>query len=114
MQSYVTLEYRNKILIIDAKYYAHITQKRYDVHTLRSMHMYQIFAYVKNKQEELPLKPGNVSGMLLYAKTDEEIQPNNSYQMSGNTISVRNLDLNKDFENIKKELNNIVEKTFGA
>lgn len=35
--------------------------------------------------------------MLLYAKTDEEIQPDNVYQMHGNQITVRTLDLNKPF-----------------
>ena len=35
--------------------------------------------------------------MLLYAATDETIQPDSSYQMSGNKISVKTLDLNRDF-----------------
>ena len=43
----------------------------------------------KNKEAELKDQPHEVSGMLLYAKTDEEIQPNGSYLMSGNRISVK-------------------------
>ena len=31
--------------------------------------------------------------MLLYAKTDEIVLPNNSYKMGGNAISVKTLDL---------------------
>ena len=38
--------------------------------------------------------------MLLYAKTDEEIYPDNVYQMSGNQITVRTLDLNLPFDEI--------------
>ena len=98
----------NKTLIIDAKYYAHTTQVQYDVHTLHSNNLYQIFTYVKNKAT----KGGEVAGMLLYAKTDEEIYPNNEYQMSGNTITVRTLDLNLPFEEIAVQLDGIAQNYF--
>lgn len=45
--------------------------------------------------------------MLLYARTDEEVLPDNTYKMSGNTISVKTLDLNQDFELIKGQLDEI-------
>ena len=51
--------------------------------------------------------------MLLYAATDEAIHPDNSYQMSGNKISVKTLDLNKDFREIAAQLNAIVDDHFG-
>lgn len=47
--------------------------------------------------------------MLLYAKTDEEICPNNEYLMSGNKITVRTLDLNCDFEQIAVQLDGIAD-----
>ena len=112
MQSDIMLSYQkgeiDKTLIIDAKYYAHTTQVQYDVHTLHSNNLYQIFTYVKNKAT----KGGEVSGMLLYAKTDEETYPNNEYQMSGNKITVRTLDLNCEFENIAAQLDEIAKKHF--
>lgn len=43
--------------------------------------------------------------MLLYAATDETIQPDNSYQMSGNKISVKTLDLNRDFNGVVQNKN---------
>ena len=105
MQSDIMLSCKDKTLIIDAKYYAHTTQVQYEVHTLHSNNLYQIFTYVKNKAT----KGGEVSGMLLYAKTDEEIYPNNEYLMSGNKITVRTLDLNCDFEQIAAQLNGIAD-----
>lgn len=48
--------------------------------------------------------------MLLYARTDEEVLPNNEYMMSGNRISVMTLDLNQDFNQIKNQLDAIAEK----
>ena len=113
MQSDITLSYGNEVLIIDAKYYSHTTQVQYDVHTLHSGNLYQIFTYVKNKDSEFGDKPHKVSGMLLYAKTDETIQPDNTYQMSGNKISIKTLDLNCEFSEIAKHLSAIVKEHFG-
>ena len=106
------LTYNDKILIIDAKYYSSNTQTRYDIHKLHSHNLYQIFTYVKNKEYELREKEHTVSGMLLYAKTDEEIYPNNVYQMSGNQITVRTLDLNLPFTEIAEQLDTIAKLHF--
>jgi 5-methylcytosine-specific restriction enzyme subunit McrC len=48
--------------------------------------------------------------MLLYAKTDEAVYPAHEYKMCGNTIAVKTLDLDKDFIEIKKQLDGIVER----
>lgn len=113
MQTDIMLSRGEKTLIIDAKYYAHSTQIQYDKHTLHSGNMYQIFTYVKNKEEEMAGQPHEVSGMLLYAKTDEDIYLENTYRMSGNRIEVRTLNLNGDFDSIRKQLDGIAEKYFG-
>ena len=95
-----------KTLIIDAKYYSHNTQMKapYMTHTIHSGNLYQIFTYVKNWAAE---PDETVSGMLLYARTDDIIQPGNRYQMSGNQISVRTLDLHCDFTVIAAQLDDI-------
>lgn len=98
--------------VSDAKYYEHSTQVQFDKHTLHSDNLYQIFTYVKNKEYELREKDHTVSGMLLYAKTDEKIYPNNVYQMSGNQITVRTLDLNLPFDEIAGQLNTIAKTHF--
>lgn len=112
MQSDIMLSRGNKVLIIDAKYYTHTTQQSYDAATIHSANLYQIFTYVKNKEAELAGKDHEVSGMLLYAKTDENIQPDGVYQMSGNQISVRTLDLNQPFAGIREQLDEIAEMHF--
>lgn len=112
MQSDIHLQKDNTVLIIDAKYYSHTTQTQYDKHTLHSNNMYQIFTYVKNRDYEFGEEEHTVSGMLLYAKTEEEIQPDHVYQMHGNQISVRTLDLNLPFVDIAGQLNQIAESHF--
>lgn len=110
MRSDVYIEKDGQVLIIDAKYYSSATQKYYDKTSIISSNLYQIFTYVKN--EAANSKGDKVSGMLLYAATDEEIQPKATYKMSGNKISVQTLDLNTNFKEIKKHLDKIVADHF--
>lgn len=112
MKSDIMITYNDKVLIIDAKYYSSNTQTRYDTHKIHSHNLYQIFAYVKNKSIDLNSSANDVSGMLLYAKTDEKVQPDNTYMMSGNKISVKTLDLNCEFAEIAAQLNKIISDHF--
>ena len=108
MQSDIMLTKNDKVLIIDAKYYSQSTAKNYDKDRLHSSNLYQIFTYVKNKVYESP--NSEVSGMLLYAKTDDsKLTETLHYKISGNDFYVRTLDLNCDFEIIKNQLNDIAK-----
>ena len=112
MKTDIMLRQQNTILIIDAKYYKHNMAVNFDKHSYISGNLYQIFTYVKNKEYELKNEDHSVSGMLLYAGTDEEIQPDSEYVMSGNKISIKTLDLNQDFSIISHTLDAIVENCF--
>ena len=114
MQTDIMLTKNDKVLIIDAKYYAKTLQSQYDVKTLHSGNLYQIFTYVKNKEVELSKGPHEVAGMLLYAKTDEVVLPDNEYKMSGNKVIVRTLDLNCDFAAVASQLDSIAETYFAV
>lgn len=114
MQTDIMLSKDEKTLIIDAKYYSHTIQTRYGAQTYNSGNLYQIFTYVKNKEIQLSSQPHEVSGMLLYAKTNEAVLPNQTYRMSGNKISVRTLDLNCNFEQIAGQLDDIICEYFIA
>lgn len=109
MQTDIFLRLDEKVLIIDTKYYGKTMQMQYDKTTLHSGNVYQIFTYVKNQDAA---GTGNVSGMLLYAKTNEEITPDCSFVMGGNRISVKTLDLNKEFSLIASQLDEIVKEHF--
>jgi 5-methylcytosine-specific restriction enzyme subunit McrC len=112
MQTDITLRYGEKILIIDTKYYTRTmqVQTQYDSRTLHSNNLYQIFAYVKNRNVK---NTGNVAGMLLYAKTEEGIELNYDFRIDGNMFSAKTLDLNISFSNIADQLNRIVTSYFG-
>lgn len=106
----ITLKHGERTLIIDAKYYAHTMQRQFDVQSIHSGNLYQIFAYVKNLDKD---NTGNVAGMLLYARTSEQITPNNKYIMGGNTIWIKTLDLNLPFTQIAEQLEKIAGDYFG-
>ena len=103
MQSDITLKNRDKTLIIDTKYYSASMHaaSAYNKASYISGHLYQIFSYVKNCDKEMT---GNVSGVLLYAKTNEANTPDSDYVMGGNLISLKTLDLDSDWEKITERL----------
>ncbi len=92
--------------------HTHNTQVQFDKHTIHSHNLYQIFTYVKNLEAAKADSNVTISGMLLYAKTVDQIQPDNVYHMSGNEIAVKTLDLNKDFADIRRTLDDIAERYF--
>ena len=112
MQSDVVLERDDNILIIDAKYYSHNLQTQFDSRSIHSGNLYQIFTYTKNMSLEVGDKK-KVSGLLLYAKTDDFVQPDHSYSMSGNQIGAKTLNLDCDFTKVKRQLNDIALQYFG-
>ena len=111
MKTDIVLTKDGKTLLIDAKYYSKSMIENYDKATLRSAHLYQIFAYVKNLDKE---STDNVSGLLLYAKTEEEVFPDGEpVLIGGNSIGARTLDLNQDFSVIRQQMEEIVYQYYG-
>lgn len=106
MQTDIFLTIGDRTLIIDTKYYSKSMAKNFDKLKIHSANQYQIFSYVMNHDRN---HTGKTDGMLLYAKTQEEIVPDNQAKFAdGNTIYYRTLDLNQDFENIKSQLESLV------
>lgn len=107
MKTDITLSYGMKTIIIDAKYYGKSMQTNplFNTKSIISSNLYQIFTYVKNKDRD---GSGNISGVLLYAKTDEEITPDHDYQLGGNRISVKTLDLGEDWSGIVEQLDSVI------
>lgn len=111
MKTDITLtdEEQNKVLIIDTKYYGRTMQSQFGKNSYHSGNLYQILSYVNNKKAKYN---GEVGGMLLYAKTDEEVTPNQKFTVSGNQFAVQTLDLNVDFSEIEEQLKDIVKDFF--
>lgn len=107
MQTDVFLTKSERNIILDAKYYGKTMHENYGKLTVKSPHIYQIMAYVQNLDRN---HTGKVDGIMLYAKTQEEVVPDTRIVTNdGNIILFRTLDLDKDFNEIKIQLNQLIE-----
>lgn len=106
MKTDITLHKGDRTLIIDTKFYGRMMQEQFDKKTIHSSNLYQIFTYVKNKDK---YNTGDVTGMLLYARTQEDIAPDMDALFGGNRILVKTLNLNCDFSDIKSQLDDFVK-----
>lgn len=109
MKTDITLEYEDRMLIIDAKFYNKILRENYvnpRCKTVSSNNLYQILTYVDNQD---PMKNGNVYGMLLYAQTIDEPSISLSDVLNQHKIMVKTLNMNEEWSDIKYRLNLIAE-----
>lgn len=107
LQTDIYLTIGERTLIIDTKYYSKSLHSHYDKHTIHSHNQNQILTYVLNHDRN---HTGKTDGILLYAKTQEEFQPEGQMKWhDGNMIYYRNLNLNQDFDGIKQQLENLVK-----
>ena len=106
LQTDIMLDLKDRTLIIDAKYYGKTWQEHYDKQTVHSHNLNQIFTYLMNYDCD---RTGTVDGMLLYAKTQEAVTPDGQVNYkTGNTLFFKTLDLNQNFECIKKQLDKFI------
>ena len=106
MKTDILLSLGERTLIIDTKYYTNIMRQYYGKEKLREAHLYQINTYVNEYDKE---HKHHVDGMLLYAKTREDVLDDSKIvHKDGYTLYIRTLDLNTDFETIKKRLDSFV------
>lgn len=103
MKTDITLSNGDRKLIIDTKYYSKTMQTNtmFNSTTFISSNIYQIFTYVKNSDK---YKTGEISGILLYAKTGEVLTPDHEFVIGGNKIGLRTLDLDCDWAKIVYQL----------
>jgi 5-methylcytosine-specific restriction enzyme subunit McrC len=113
MRTDITLERGNRVLIIDTKWYGSTTGGMHGG-KVHSHNLYQIFAYVKNRDAGFGDDPHEVAGMLLYARTRQRLQPDVTYKMSGNAITVTTLDLSREFSEIAAKLDAVAMGFFGG
>jgi len=103
-------------LIIDAKFYNKNVQYNQGHASLISGNLYQILSYVQNKKYEMSKKgsPFDVIGLLLYARTEDSLQPDNFDKIIlNNRMITKTLDLNKAPGEIAYQLDIIAENIFG-
>jgi 5-methylcytosine-specific restriction enzyme subunit McrC len=102
MRTDILLTLKERTLIIDTKYYSRLMQSNFDKQSVHSNNLYQIHSYVMNYDVN---HTGKIDGMLLYAKTEEDVAFYGQAKMNdGNVLYFRTLDLNRDFNDITNQL----------
>lgn len=100
MQTDISIKIKNRKLIIDTKYYKETLQKYYDSEKVHSQHLYQLFAYLKNQENEL------AEGILIYPTVQKSLSL--AYTNEGHTIRIETLNLNQDWDGVKSDLLGII------
>jgi 5-methylcytosine-specific restriction enzyme subunit McrC len=101
MHTDTSLQSSERTIIIETKYYSETLHTYYDRKALRSAHLYQLFAYVKNLENRSgPDK--YAEGLLLYPAVHDHVQFETTIQ--GHRMRARTIDLNEPWESISGQL----------
>lgn len=100
MQADVVLESRDRRIIIDTKYYQSALGGRYGGR-LRSGHLYQLLAYLRNREGTRPQGPKH-DGILLYPRVDEDLATD--IRLEGFRIQARTINLHQGWRAIHADM----------
>ncbi len=101
MKTDVSLESKDKKIVIDTKYYKEALTQHFDKEKIKSENMYQIFSYLKNLESSNEINR-NCAGILLYPTVTYKFDIN--ITVHGHQISFKTINLNQDWQNIHKDL----------
>ncbi|MGG3480004.1 restriction endonuclease [Peribacillus frigoritolerans] len=103
MQTDISMENKERKIIIDTKYYQHSLNQYKGAPKLISGNLYQLFAYLSNVKKD---REREILGVLLYPKTGQELHL--SYTVKGYPVQIYTVDLNREWTVIHERLVEIV------
>ena len=103
MTADVILESSERRIILDTKYYRDALARRRGSGSgkLHSDNLYQLLAYLRNRQATNPGHPMH-EGILLYPQVDQPLKAD--IRLEGFRIQARTIDLNRDWRQIHREM----------
>lgn len=102
----IVLEGPERRTILDAKYYQSPLTSHHGRARVRSGNLYQLFAYLQNRQGARPAGPRH-DGILLYAAVGESFRIDVSIQ--GFRVQARTVDLGRPWQEVRREMLEVVE-----
>jgi 5-methylcytosine-specific restriction enzyme subunit McrC len=108
MHTDASLRSTARTVIVETKYYSQTLHSHYERKTLRSGHLYQLFAYLKNL-ENRGGPDSRADGVLLYPTVQDRIEFETVIQ--GHKIRAVTIDLNQPWEHIRDHLLSITAGT---
>jgi 5-methylcytosine-specific restriction enzyme subunit McrC len=104
MKTDVCLTSEERKIILDCKFYREALQMNWGKRTVHSGHLYQIFAYLKNKESDRGWS--GCEGILLYPTVGTPL--NLSYRIQGHSVRVRTVNLNQDWPGIHRDMLEVI------
>lgn len=106
METDISIEGHGFKAVIDTKFYKDALATHYDAEKIRSQHIYQIFAYLKNLEKQGGVN-SSCTGVLLYPTVKKELCLN--YRMGSHKVMIHTLNLNQDWQAIDKDLKALLD-----
>lgn len=106
MKTDIVLISNERKIIIDAKFYRETLVENYGVKKIQSGHLYQIFSYLINQENDDDIRTKYAKGVLLYPTTSENYEL--SYKYKNHEILVKTVNLNQYWKEIHKSLLEII------
>lgn len=107
MNTDVSLRSPGRTIIIECKYTAALYQNRFLEDKLKSHHLYQLSAYLRNVENNREADR-RAEGILLYPTVGRSL--NQSFQLHGHRVSVRTLDLNQPWTMIEQQMLSLIRQ----
>lgn len=105
MYTDASLRSSRRTVIVETKYYSETLHTHYERKTLRSGHLYQLFAYVRNLENRG--EPDNrAEGILLYPAVHDRVKFETTIQ--GHRICAQTVDLSQPWDNVRTELLSVI------
>ncbi|MDE2997832.1 MAG: 5-methylcytosine-specific restriction endonuclease system specificity protein McrC [Gemmatimonadota bacterium] len=101
MEADVILDAPHRRIIMDAKYYRKAFAERFGVKKLHSNNLYQLLAYLRNREATEESGPRH-EGILLYPTVDDKVEAN--VCLEGFWIRARSIDLAQNWRNIHRDM----------
>jgi 5-methylcytosine-specific restriction enzyme subunit McrC len=101
MQTDISLESRDRKIVIDAKYYKDALSDYYETEKVRQDNLLQIFGYLKHLEQKGGINARS-EGILIYPTVNREIPF--EIQSQGHKISVKTINLNQKWDQIHHDL----------
>jgi 5-methylcytosine-specific restriction enzyme subunit McrC len=107
LQTDATLSSAERVIVIETKFVPQVFVEYRGKWSIRSSHLYQLFAYLKNIAARIG-KSRPLTGILLYPSAWQSIPPL-EYCLHGNQVKVCTLDLNQHWREIEADLLRIID-----
>lgn len=105
MQTDISIEFSDRKIIMDTKYYKSALTLNYGKDKLNSANLYQLFAYIRNNESK-SFKDRTAEGILLYPRVNRDLDL--TYNMGDHVLKVCTVNLNTKWKNIETRLIEIV------